>query len=117
MPMLTELWSDLRYRLRALVRRNEMERELDAELEFHLEREAAKFQQSGMSADDALRRARLAFGGVERAKEESRHGRGTVLLETIVQDLRYAGGGLGLKPTFTAGVGLTLGLGIRAHPA
>ncbi len=34
--MLSELWSDLRYRLRALLHRADLERELDAELEFHL---------------------------------------------------------------------------------
>src|SRR6266581_1851006 len=63
------------------------------------------------------RRARLAFGGLDRVKEESREARGIVLLETIIQDLRYAVRGLVAKPGFTLGVVLTLGLGIGANAA
>ena len=113
--MLTELWSDLRYRLRALVCRHEVERELDDELRFHLEREAEKYEQLGIPRADAMRRARLALGGMDRAKEESRDVRGTVLLETIIQDIRYAVRGLRAKPAFTAGVIVTLALGIGAN--
>ena len=115
--MLTELWSDLRYRMRALVRRGEMERDLDDELRFHIAREAEKYERLGMAREDALRRARLAFGGMDRAKEESRDARGTVLVETFVQDLRYAVRGLRARPAFTLGVVLTLGLGIGANAA
>ena len=63
--MLTELWSDLRYRVRALVRRDDLERELDAELRFHVERQAEAYERTGVPRREALRRARLAFGGVE----------------------------------------------------
>jgi hypothetical protein len=48
--MLTELWSNLRYRLRALFRRSAMERELDAELRDHLEREVEKLERTGSTA-------------------------------------------------------------------
>lgn len=115
--MLTELWSDLRYRLRALVRRGEMERDLDDELRFHIAREAEKYERLGIAPEEALRRARLAFGGVDRTKEETREARGTVFLETFVQDLRYAVRGLRARPAFTFGVVLTLGLGIGANAA
>src|SRR4051812_39622918 len=108
--MLTELWSDLRYRFRALVRRAELESELDEELRFHIAREAEKYERLGMAPADALRRARLAFGGVDRMKEATRDARGTVLVETFVQDLRYAMRGLRARPAFTLGVVLTLGL-------
>ena len=56
--------SDLLYRLRALLRRGDMERELDDELRFHLERETEKLVRAGRSQGDATRQARLAFGGV-----------------------------------------------------
>ena len=68
--------SDLLYRLRALLRRGDMDRELDDELRFHLERETEKLVRAGMSQEDATRQARLAFGGVERVKDESRDARG-----------------------------------------
>jgi len=109
--------SDLLYRLRALVRRGAMERELDDELRFHLERETEKLMRAGLSRDDATRQARLAFGGVERIKDDARDARGVALLETIAQDLRYAARGLRAKPGFTAAVVLTLGLGLGANAA
>ena len=109
--------SDLLYRLRALLRRGAMERELDDELRFHLERETEKLVRLGMSHADATRQARLAFGGVERIKDDTRDARGIALLETIAQDLRYAVRGLRAKPGFTAAVIITLGLGIGANAA
>ena len=47
------LWSDLRYRLRALFRRNAMERELSAELQFHYDHQVAKLIEAGVPAEEA----------------------------------------------------------------
>lgn len=70
--MLAELLSDLRYRFRALFRRGAMEQELNQELLYHIEREAEKHRQAGVASEEAMRRARADFGGVEVAKEASR---------------------------------------------
>ena len=67
--MLTQLWSDLRYRLRALFRRAELERDLAAELEFHLAREAQEHERRGVPPAEARRLAHLALGGLERVWE------------------------------------------------
>ena len=107
--------NDLRYRLRALFRRDTMDRELDAELRFHLEKEVEKHVRAGMTPDEARRKARATFGALEGIKDDTRDVRGLVALETMAQDIRYAVRGLMARPVFTGGIILTLGLGIGAN--
>ena len=83
------MWDRLKLRWRALFRKQELERELDAELRFHLEREAAHNRQSGMDAGDAHYAALKSFGPLERAKEECRDARGVRFIEEFAQDIRY----------------------------
>src|SRR5262245_26582437 len=106
--------ADLLFRLRALFRRNRVERELDDELRFHLERTIEKGMASGLFRDEAVRRAHLIFGGVDQVKEECRDARGVSLVETVLQDLRYGLRTFRRAPAFSLTAIATLALSTAA---
>jgi hypothetical protein len=89
------------HRVRALVRGEAMDRELDAELRAHLELETEKYRRQGLDPAEARTRALRAFGGVERVREECRDARGTRGLETLAQDVRYGLRTLAKSPGYT----------------
>ena len=107
----------LRARLRALFLRRTAERELDAEIRFHLEKEMEKHMQRGMAADEARRRALISFGGVQQAKEDHRTVRGAPVIEQLVADGRFALRALRRSPVLAGAAILTLALGIGANTA
>jgi putative ABC transport system permease protein len=94
-----------------------MESEMDAELRFHIEAFAEDLVRSGVAREEAMRRARIEFGGIERVKEEGREARGANLVESMIQDLRYGTKNMLRTPGFTAITVLTLALGIGATTA
>jgi putative ABC transport system permease protein len=62
-----------------------MESEMHAELRFHVEAYAEDLIRSGVSRTEAMRLARLEFGGIDRAKEECRDARGVNHLEALAR--------------------------------
>ena len=69
-------------------RRARITAEVDEEFSFHLEMETEKLRKQGLSAEEARRRARLAFGGVEGAKEGVRDERWLAWVPRLSLDLR-----------------------------
>jgi putative ABC transport system permease protein len=86
--------------------------EVDEEIQFHLERETEANMAAGMPEEEARRKAAIAFGGRERAREECREERPSWSLESAWRDARYGIRGLGRNPGFAAVAVLTLALAI-----
>ena len=110
-------FAKLRRRVRLLLDREAVEREMEDEMRFHLDMEADELARSGANLDAAARIARRRFGGVARFQDEAREARGGWWLEELRQDARYAVRVLGRGRAFVVVAVLTLALGVGANTA
>ena len=107
---------DLTLRARALFAPKRAERDLRDELQFHIEREARKLMDDGMTADEARMKAHARFGSITVAADQCRDERGTAFIDNTVGDIQFALRTFRRSPltSFTIVATVAIGLGIVA---
>jgi len=104
-------------RLRSLFLKQAADRDLDDEIEFHLQSQIDEYVAQGMTPKEAHYAALRSIGRLQQTKEECREMRNINLLENIAQDVHFGFRMMRRSPAFTLMAILCLTLGIGANAA
>lgn len=104
--------SGTRARLRLLFSRGAAESRMEEEIRFHIDMETERLVREGLDEREARRRALVAFGGVERTREELREGRELAWLSGLRLDLKLGARMLLKYPVLTLASVLALAVAI-----
>ena len=111
------MFARLRSLVRALTARGTFETGLTEELRFHIQEHTEDLVRSGVSPEEARRRARMELGGINTVMEECREARGLGGFDALERESRYAARQLWRNPGFAGTVVVTLALAIGANTA